>query len=62
MKDILLKRNDLKKRSVGLRTIKFDEEMKDKDVERIINEQHKIYNKWKFFDGMVKVLNNKKEQ
>lgn len=61
MKDILLKRNDLKKRSVGLRTIKFDEEMKDKDVERILNEQHKVYNKWKFYDGMAKVLNNKKE-
>ena len=62
MKDLLLKRNDLKKRSVGLRTIKFDDELKDKDVERILNEQHKVYKKWKFYDGMAKVLNNKKEQ
>lgn len=61
MKDILLKRNELRRNSINLRTIKFDESVNEKDIENLIKEQDKVYKKYKFYDRMVKMLNNKKE-
>lgn len=61
MKDILLKRNKLKDNSKKLRVIKFDDTIDNKIVDKIMEEQEKVYKKYKFYDGMAKALNNKKK-
>lgn len=62
MKDILLKRNDLKNKSVKLNSIKFDDELKNKDVARLLNEQHRVYNKWNFYDKFIKAREEVKNE
>ena len=65
MRDILLKRNELKKKSLALRTIKFDPSMKRKDVSKSIEEQNILFNQYKFYDSFIKkreeIKNEKKE-
>ena len=50
MKDILLKRNKLKEYSRRLRSIKFDEDLTDKTIDKINKEQQELQNKYKFYD------------
>lgn len=54
MKDILIKRNELRKKSASLRVIKFDPDLKDSQTDKIVEEQNKIYNHWKFYDKFIK--------
>ena len=62
MKELFLKRNELRRNSIKTSIIKFDDDLKEKDVGKLMKEHEKIYNKWKFYDGMVKALNNKKKE
>ncbi len=59
-RDIITKRNDLIKKSIRLRELKFDERIKNDDVSKLIEEQNKIYNMYKFYDGYIKANNNNK--
>lgn len=62
MRDIYLKRNELCKKSIELRTAKFDPLIKDKKTDELIEAQDKIYKKFKFFDNYIKVMNKEKEE
>ena len=54
MKDILLKRNELKEKSIRLSTIKFEPSIKNGQTDVIAKEQNEIYSKWKFYDKFIK--------
>lgn len=62
MKDILIKREDLRNRSQKLRVIKFDDKIDKDQVAVLIKEQDKVYKKWKFYNGIVKALNKKEKK
>ena len=62
MKDILLKRNELRTKSINLRTLKFDPSIKDKLTTDISNEQDKIYKKYKFYDSFIKAREGAKNE
>ena len=62
MKDILLKRNELKRNSIALSNVKFDDETKDKDIENLLKEEDKVYNKWKFYDKFIKIREKEKKK
>ena len=56
MKDIIVKRNDLMRRSKELRVVKFDDKVNKDQVAVLIKEQDKIYKKWKFYNEVIKAL------
>ena len=62
MRDILLKRNDLRKRSSCLRIIKFDPDLNDRGTDKISEEQNRIYNHWKFYDKFIKAREEVKNE
>ena len=62
MRDIYLKRNELCKKSIELRTAKFDPLIKDKRTDELIKAQDKIYKKYKFYDDYIKTINKEKEE
>lgn len=62
MKDIILKRNTLKNKSVQLRTLKFDPSLKDSQIDRVSEEQNKIYSQWKFYDKFIKAREEVKHE
>ena len=62
MKDILLKRNELKEKSIKLRTIKFAPSTANKQTDVIIKEQNEIYNKWNFYDKFIKAREEVKHE
>jgi hypothetical protein len=55
MRDIYLKRNELNELSQKLRVAKFDNNIKDDQVTKLIKEQDKIYQKYKFYDNYLKI-------
>ena len=54
MRDILLKRNELRNKSESLRFIKFDDSLKYEQTKKIAEQQDKIYKQWKFYDKFIK--------
>ena len=62
MKDILLKRNDLKIRSSRMRSMRFEPDIKDKQVDRIVEEQSKLYKHWNFYDKFIKAREEVKNE
>lgn len=60
MKDLLMKRNKLRNDAMQLRTIKFDEKVKDDKVGNLNKEQDKLWKKYKFYDNFIKA--NQKER
>ena len=62
MKDIILKRNELKRKSIKLRTIKFSPELKNKQTDKIIEEQNKVYDKYNFYDKFLKARDEVKDE
>lgn len=62
MKDILLKRNELKNKSVYMRSMKFDPELNEREVESVTKQQHDIYNKWNFYDKFIKAREEVKNE
>lgn len=55
MKDIILKRNELCKKSIKLRCAKFQADIPREKVTKLIEEQDKIYKKYKFYDNFIKI-------
>lgn len=62
MKDILLKRNDLKIKSIHMRSMKFDPELNEREVDSVVKQQHEIYNKWNFYDKFIKAREEVKSE
>lgn len=62
MKDILIKRNELKNKSVHLRSMRFEPNVKSEQIDKIAKEQSDIYNKWKFYDRFVKARDEVKNE
>lgn len=62
MKDILLKRNDLKNRSSRMRSMRFEPDIKDEQVDKIVEEQNKIYKHWNFYDKFIKAREEVKNE
>lgn len=54
MRDILLKRNELRSKSVHLKSMKFDNKIDEDRVDEIVKTQNEIYNKWNFYDKFIK--------
>lgn len=62
MKDILLKRNDLKNKSIHMRSMRFDPDLNDKEVDNVVKQQNAIYNKWNFYDKFIKAREEVKSE
>lgn len=62
MRDILLKRNELKNNSIQLRTLKFDPTLKNSLTDVVAEQQGKVYNKWKFYDRYIKAREEAKNE
>ena len=62
MRDILLKRNELRSKSVHLKSMKFDDKLKDKQSDEISKTQNEIYNKWNFYDKFIKAREGVKNE
>ena len=61
MKDLIEKKGKLCYRSMDLQTLKFDQYNKEK-VDRIMNEQNKIYKKYIFYKEYIKSINKEKRK
>lgn len=62
MRDILIKRNELKNKSVHLRSMRFEPKVKEKQIDKIAKEQTDIYNKWSFYDKFIKARDEVKNE
>ena len=62
MKDIFLKRNELRKKSSHLREMRFEPSIKSQQVDTIAKEQNKIYNHWNFYDKFLKAREEVKNE
>lgn len=62
MKDILLKRNELRKKSSCLRNMRFEPDIKYEQTEVIAKEQNKLYNHWNFYDKFIKAREEVKNE
>lgn len=62
MKDILLKRNDLKHKSINLRDMRFEPNIKYEQTMTIAKEQNKIYKHWQFYDRFIKAREEAKSE
>ena len=60
MKDLIVKKQELCKKSIVLRSAKFDTKVKRDDVSKLIEEQDKIYKHYKFYDEYLKAINKEK--
>ena len=54
MRDILLKRNELKNKSIRLRSMRFEPGVSDNRVMENAKTQNELYNKWNFYDKFIK--------
>lgn len=54
MRDILLKRNELKNKSIHLRNMRFEPGVSDNRVMENAKTQNELYNKWNFYDKFIK--------
>lgn len=54
MKDLILKRNELRKNAMDMRPAKFEPGLSYEQQKKIDDEQDKIYKKYKFFDNYLK--------
>lgn len=62
MKDLIIEKQKLCKKSIILRSAKFDTKIKREDVSRLIEEQDKVYKHYKFYDEYLKALNKEKRK
>lgn len=58
MRELLIERQKLYEESKGMRNLTFQYKWKDMDKKR--EEQDKKYKKWKFYDGFIKAMEDKK--
>ena len=59
MTNIYLKRNELNEKSKKLRSIKFDNSVKEERSFEIDKEQNEIYKKFTFYNEYLKAINKK---
>ena len=62
MRDIFLKRNELRRKSTALRTIKFDPRIKKEIANRETEVQNKIYKKFQFYNHFIKARQGVKHE
>lgn len=62
MRDILLKRNELKSKSIHLRNMRFEPGVSDNRVMENAKTQNDLYNKWNFYDKFVKARDEVKNE
>ena len=62
MKDLIVKKQELCKKSIVLRSAKFDTKVKRDDVSRLIEEQDKVYKQYKFYEQYIKAINKEKRK
>jgi hypothetical protein len=62
MRDILIKRNELKNKSAHMRSMRFEPKVKDEQIMQIAKEQNEIYNKWNFYDKFIKAREGVKNE
>ena len=62
MRDILIKRNALKNNSIRMRSMRFEPHVKSSQVEKLAEEQNKMYNHWKFYDKFIKAREEVKNE
>lgn len=62
MKDLILQKQKLCKKSIILRTAKFDTKISRETVSRLIEEQDKVYKHYKFYDEYIKAINKEKRK
>ena len=62
MRDILIKRNELKNKSMHLRSMRFEPKVKEEQIDEIARTQNEIYNKWNFYDKFVKARDEVKNE
>ena len=55
MRDLYLKRNELRELSKNLRSCKFDMQIAKEDVTHIIKVQNDVWNRYKFYDNYIKI-------
>ena len=61
MQDIYLKRNELCKNSIKLRSAKFDESLKKEDTFRLNKVQSEVFKKYTFYNEYIKAMQKDKE-
>ena len=57
MKDLLIKRNKLRKDAMILRSVKFDKKVNGDRVTILNKEQDGLWKKYKFYDNFIKAKN-----
>ena len=57
MKDLLIKRNKLRKDAMILRSVKFDKKVNGDRVTILNKEQDDLWKKYKFYDNFIKAKN-----
>ena len=62
MRDLLLKRNELRTKSKALRTIKFEPHIKESVAERETLIQDKIYKKYQLYNNFIKAKEKAKSE
>ena len=55
MRELYLKRNELNEISQNLRSAKFDLNLTKEQVKHLVEEQQKVYDKYKFYDNFIKI-------
>ena len=55
MRDLYIKRNELRKKSCDMRTAKWDLDIKPELVDDLVKEQDKVYKRYKFYDNFIKI-------
>lgn len=62
MRDILIKRNELKNKSAHLRPMRFEPKASNKQIDEIAKTQNEIYNRWNFYDKFIKAREGVKNE
>lgn len=60
MKELIEKRNKVRMDAMRLREIKFDEKIKSEHTIELNKEQNKLWNKFKFYDNLIKAKRKEK--
>lgn len=57
MREIIIKRNKLKDDAMRLRTVKFEDKIKNEHSVELNKEQNKLWKKYEFYDNILKAYN-----
>lgn len=57
MREIIIKRNKLKEDAMRLRTVKFEDKIKNEHSIELNKEQNKLWKKYEFYDNILKAYN-----